>query len=336
MKRRIRRVVLVTLSVTLTFLGSGCGSNKKKEAQAKVTIVTDWTPNADQAGIYVAKELGYFKDEGIDVQLERPLEEGAEKEVDKNQAQFGISYQDTLTDYITGDEALKVSCVAALVQRSTAGILSRKGEGIDRPKGLEGKKYATWNWSIEKAMIEDVMTGNAGNYKKMIQIPNAVTDEVKALQNKETDALFVYYQNAGVLAKKAGLETDFFRFADYNEKLDYYAPILIANQSYLKSNGEQAKKILKAIQKGYEYTIEHPDEAAKILVKENSDLKEDEVKDQISYLADGNYIEKEKKWGEIDKDRWNGFYQWINGKKLTETELPKDAALDLSYLPSES
>lgn len=336
MKRRVKKAILITLSVTQVFLLGGCGNGKKKETKNQVTLVIDWSPNADHAGIYAAKEMGYFKDEGLDVKIERPIEEGAEKEVDRNKAQFGISYQDTLTDYITGDQSLKIKSVAALVQYSTAGILSRKGEGMDRPKGLEGKKYATWNWKIEKAMIEDVMTSNAGNYKKMIQIPNAVTDEVKALQNKETDALFVYYQNAGVLAKKEGLETDFFRFADYNEKLAYYAPVLIANSDYLKSNGEQAKKVLKAIQKGYEYAIEHPEESAKILCKEDSNLEQDKVKEQISYLADGKYIEKGKKWGEIDKDRWNGFYQWVNEKKLADSEIPKDAALDLSYLPSES
>lgn len=52
---------------------------------------------------------------------------------------------------------------------------SRKGEGMDRPKGMEGKKYATWDLDIEK---------DGGDFSKVKLIPSTVTDEVSALKRK--------------------------------------------------------------------------------------------------------------------------------------------------------
>ena len=57
------------------------------------------------------------------------------------------------------------------------------------------------------------------------------------------------------------------------KKLDYYSPVIIANNDYLKNNKEEAQKVLRAIKKGYVYAIEHPEEAAEILIKNAPELK---------------------------------------------------------------
>ncbi len=65
--------------------------------------------------------------------------------VASGKAQFGVSFQDTMAPAVIGDNALPITAVAAVIQHNTSGIISRKGEGMDRPDGLEGKKYATWD-----------------------------------------------------------------------------------------------------------------------------------------------------------------------------------------------
>ena len=117
----------------------------------------DWTPNTNHTGIYVAKEKGYFKEAGLDVEIVQPPEDGAEVLVGSGKAQFGISFQDTMMPAVVGDDALPIKAVAAVLQHNTSGIVSRKGDGIKRPKGLEGKKYATWNQDIEKAILKQVV-----------------------------------------------------------------------------------------------------------------------------------------------------------------------------------
>ena len=46
------------------------------------------------------------------------------------------------------------------------------------------------------------------------------------------------------------------------------SPVIIANNDYLKSHKEEAKKFIQAVKKGYQYAIEHPEEAADILIKQ--------------------------------------------------------------------
>ena len=148
--------------------------SKKEEAGdgklKKITFVLDWTPNTNHTGIYVAKEKGYFKEAGLDVEIVQPPEDGAEVLVGSGKAQFGISFQDTMMPAVVGDDALPIKAVAAVLQHNTSGIVSRKGEGIKRPKGLEGKKYATWNQDIEKAILKQVVEKDKGNFNKVEMI----------------------------------------------------------------------------------------------------------------------------------------------------------------------
>ena len=64
-----------------------------------------------------------------------------------------------------------MTAVAALIQHNTSGIVSRAGDGIDSPKGLEGKTYSTWESPIELAMIEYVMQQDGGDFSKVKLIP---------------------------------------------------------------------------------------------------------------------------------------------------------------------
>ena len=82
-------------------------------------------------------------------------------------AQLGVSFQDTMAPAVAGEDALPNTAIPAVVQHNTSGIISRKGEGMDRPKGLEGKKYATWDAPIEKAMMKNVVEEDGGDFSKV-------------------------------------------------------------------------------------------------------------------------------------------------------------------------
>ena len=124
----------------------------KKDLE-KITFVLDWTPNTNHTGLYVAQELGYFEEAGLEVEIVQPPEDGAEVLVASGKAQFGVSFQDSMAPAFAREDALPITAVAAVIQHNTSGIISRKGEGMDTPKGMEGHSYATWNGSIELAPI---------------------------------------------------------------------------------------------------------------------------------------------------------------------------------------
>ena len=332
MKKKIVAVLTAgCMALSLAACGSGETSQGENEKE-KITFVLDWTPNTNHTGLYVAQEKGYFEDEGLEVEIVQPPEDGADALVASGKAQFGISFQDTMAPGVVGEDALPTTAVAAVVQHNTSGIISRKGEGMDTPKGLEGKKYATWDAPIEKAMMENVVEADGGDFSKVELIPSTVTDEVSALESKSVDAIWIFYAWAGVPTEVAGLETDYFAFKDINPAFDYYTPVIIGNNEFLEKEPETAKKFLSAVKKGYEDAIEDPDGAAEILCEAAPELDQELVKASQEYLKD-QYIADADRWGYIDPDRWNLFYNWLNENGLTENEIPENTGFSNEYLP---
>lgn len=303
-----------------------------KQDVRKLTFVLDWTPNTNHTGLYVAREKGYFKDAGLEVEIVQPPENGAEVLAASGKAQFAMSFQDSLAPAFSGDNPLPVTAVAGVIQHNTSGIISRKGEGMDRPRGLEGKKYATWDLPVEKATIKDVMEADGGDFDKVELIPSTVTDEVTALRTKSVDAIWIFYAWAGVKTELEGLETDYFAFADLDSVFDFYTPVIIANNTFLAEEPETARAFLDAVSRGYEFAIEHPQEAGDILCRAAPELDPELVKASQEYLAD-KYQADAPKWGYIDQKRWDVYYAWLNEKGLTETPIEAGTGFSNEYLP---
>lgn len=325
MKKRILGIVMCIVMMCQVL---GCGSENKEDT---LTFVLDWTPNTNHIGLYVAQAKGYFEEAGIDVEIVQPPEGGAEVLVASGKAQFGVSAQDTMFPALTGENALPIEAVAAIIQHNTSGIISRAGEGMDRPKGLEGKKYATWDLDLEKATIREVVEMDGGDYNKVELIPSTVTDEVSALQSKSVDAIWIFYGWAGIATEVAGLETDYFAFKDISEALDFYTPVIIGNSEWMKNNSEKTKLFLLAVKKGYEYAIEHPEEAAEILCEAAPELDQELVLESQKYMAE-QYQADAEYWGYIDAERWNAFYNWINEQGLSSESVPENTGFTNEYL----
>ncbi len=342
MKKRILAAVMAAAMLTLGMAGCSSANNSNSEnnetattaasaEKTKVTFVLDWTPNTNHTGLYVAQEKGYFDEAGLEVEIVQPPEDGAEALVGTGKAQFCMTFQDTMLPTVVGDTKMPIEAVAAVLQHNTSGIISRKGEGIDTPKGLEGKKYATWDLPIEKATLKQVIEDDGGDFDKVELIPSTVTDEASALQSKSVDAIWVYYGWAGIATKLKNVDTDYFYFKDINPVFDYYTPVIAGNTDWMSENPDKTKAFLTALKKGYEYSIENIDDAADILVKAAPELDKELVLESQKYMAD-QYKAEVEQWGYIDAARWNAFYNWINEKKLLEVEIPENTGFTNEYL----
>ena len=322
--KKISKILILCLILVLAV---SCGKSKNNQ---KIKIVLDWVPNTNHTGLYVAKDLGYFKEEGLDVEIVQPPEGSTTALIGAGGAEFGISFQDTLAKSFAKENPVPVTAVAAILQHNTSGIISLKEKGIYSPKKLEGKKYATWEDNIEQAILKKLVTDDKGDFSKVKLIPYTITDVVTGLKT-DVDAVWVYYAWDGIATERAGLQTNFLKIRDYGEELDYYSPVIIANNDFLKKNPEIAKKVLKAIKKGYEYAIKNPEESAKILVKNSPELDINLVTASQKWISK-EYQSDVKEWGIIDGNRWNRFYEWLYKNKAVEREIPKDFGYSNEYL----
>lgn len=337
--KTIKKILAVLLCAGMLFSFASCADKSQGDANGedleKITLCLDWTPNTNHTGIYVALAKGYFKEAGLDVTVVQPSESTSAAMCAAGQAQFAVEAQDTLAAAFTTDEPLGVTAVAALLQHNTSGIISRKGEGMDRPKGLENHTYSTWDSPIELAMLKAVVEKDGGDFSKVKLIPNNITDEAGALKEHQTDAVWIYYGWSGVAAHLSGLEFDYFSFIDIDPVFDYYTPILIGNNAYMEQNPESTKALLAALKKGYEYAIANPEEAAQILVDGDTTGS---LKDSLQLVTESQkWISKQYKaeveqWGYIDPARWDAFYQWLWDNQLIEKELPAGTGFTNEYL----
>lgn len=332
MKKIIKGLYIGLSLFAIAAASMACGSEKQSTSvEKKLKLVLDWTPNTNHTGLYVAMDKGYYKDAGIELEIVQPPEDGAEVLVASGKADFGISFQDTMAGALSKDSPLPIRAVAAITQHNTSGIMSRKGDGITTPKGLEGKKYATWDLPIEKAILKNVVEKDGGDFAKVELIPSTVTDEVSALSTKQIDAVWVYYGWAGISAKEKGFDFDYFAFKDINPTFDYYTPVLITNDDMIKNNSDTVKKFLEATKKGYEFAAGNPQDAAEILLKYAPEIDSKLANASQEYLSTC-YIDKDIPWGYIDSERWRNFYRWINENNLLEHRIDEGAGLDNEFI----
>ena len=327
-------IIVVALGAYMISTTQSSDKNNGTELK-KITFALDWTPNTNHTGLYVAKEKGYFEEAGLDVDIVFIEESSSATLCATGAAQFAIEAQDTLAAAFTSDEPLGITAVATILQHNTSGIISRKGDGIDTPKGLVGKNYSTWNSPIELAMIRFLVEKEGGNFDDVKLIPNNIVDEPDALEANQTDAIWVFYGWGCINADIQGFDFDYFNFKDIDSVFDYYTPVIIANNDFLNSDPDTAKAFLSAVRKGYEYAAKNPEESAEILINADNtgslNGSEELVRKSQEWISK-QYIDDAEKWGYITPERWNAFYDWLNENNLTEKEIPHGTGYTNDYL----
>ena len=310
---------------------SGNAGNKTGKAdKTEITVVLDWTPNTNHTGLYVAQEKGYFEDAGLEVSIVQPPDGGATDMVASGGAQFGIDFQDTLAAAFGSDNPLPITAVGAIMQHNTSGLVSLKENGIDRAGKLEGHSYATWDSPIEQAVLKNVVEEDGGDFGKVNLISTYVEDIVAGL-NADIDSVWIYYGWDGIKLEQEGIDVNYLPIADMNPVFDYYSPVIIGNNSFLKENPEAARAFMGAVRKGYEYAAQNSSDAADILLKAVPELDEELIQKSQEYVS-RQYLAEADRWGMIDGERWNTYYNWLNEKKLVEQEIPENAGFDNSFL----
>ena len=333
--KHMRRILAAGLALLMAGSLAACSGDSQEEGLTEVTICLDWTPNTNHTGLYVAAANGYFEETGLSVSIVQPPEDGATAICAAGQVEFAVTVQDNLAAAFAREDPLAVTAVAALLQHNTSGIISRAGEGMDTPKGLEGHQYSTYNGAIELAIMQQVVEADGGDFSKVELIPYTLEDEAGALKEGLTDAIWVYYGWGAINAQLAGLDFDYFYFKDIDPVFDYYTPIIIANNEFLAEHPDTARAFLSAVAQGYEYAIENPEEAAQILIEGDTTGAlagmEDLIVESQKWMAD-QYKAEVDQWGYIDPARWNAFYNWLSDNGLVDMAIPEDTGFSNDYL----
>ena len=296
----------------------------------KVTVILDYVANTNHTGMYVALDQGYYKEAGLDVEIIEPTEGATATLIAVGKGDFGISYQEDVTIALTSKDPLPIKTIATLIQHNTSGFVTYADKDIKSPKDFEGKTYAGWGGPGEEAVLKAVMTKDGADFSKLNMVISDGSG-FEALKDKvDIEWFFEGWDN--VKCKLNNFPINYMELRQLDDRLDYYTPVIIANQDTLEQKPEMVKKFLAATEKGYRYAIENPDESAKILQKYAPDYSLDLLTMSQEYLAE-KYMEDTDRWGEMKDEVWDNYTDFMVEYGVIDQAIPASECYTNEFLP---
>jgi NitT/TauT family transport system substrate-binding protein len=257
-ERDMKRSVLSAAFVL--WLALVCASHAEAPLK-KVSMLPHWIPQAQFAGYMVAVDKGFYRDEGLDMELlaggpARPVNEALRS----GKATFCV---DWLTAAIQERASgVKLVNLAQVVQRSALILVARSAGGIESPGDLDGKKVGIWPGAFTlqpKALFRkyhlDVKI--VPNYTSMDLFLKGGVDAIAAMWYNEYHLLL----NSGI--DPAELTLIFFK----DRGLDFPEDGLYTMEETFRTDPAICKGFVKASLRGWLYAFRHKEEALDLVMK---------------------------------------------------------------------
>jgi NitT/TauT family transport system substrate-binding protein len=281
----------------------------------KVTLQLKWVPQAQFAGYYVAKDLGYYKAECLEVTI-RPggLHIEPEEVVGKGEAQFGIAWQPGMLAARDRGEPLKA--IAQVFQYSGMRLVSWKESGIRSVSDLKGKKVAVWFAGNELELLATLARHGLDPQRDVSLVPESMDMDMFLQRKVDAAAAMTYNELAQVLetinpATGKLYEPGALNLIDFNkEGTAMLEDRVIVTEDWIKNTRNQdiAVRFLRAAIKGWIYCRDHPDEAVQIVLrnaptlgKSHQDWQLNEVNRLIWPSPQGIGMMNAQRWMETSK-----------------------------------
>lgn len=271
---------LLALSLAVLMMGTmliGCGSktsettakdttksedtSKKDGELEKVTLQLKWLPQSQFMGYYVAAAKGYYKDEGIDIQI---LPGGSdiipEQNVNNDVANIGVTWVSSLMTYQAQGYPLQE--VAQVFQKSGMLLVSKKEKGINSPKDLAGKKVGNWFGGNEYELLALLSKYNLDKEKDLKLVQQDFT--MDQLKEGSVDAASAMTYNEFGLLLEGGLKKEDLNVIDMNnENVAMMEDCLFVNSDWASKHKDLLVRFLKASIKGWKDAVQDPEAAGK-------------------------------------------------------------------------
>lgn len=249
---------LKLLLISFIFTISAFANNALLE---KVSLQLNWKNQFEFAGYYMAKEKGFYKDEGLDVNiLEYNNTVELSKSVTQNKHSFAVGYTGSVLDAINTNDIVFLSAVS---QSSPYVLVTLKSSGIKSIKDFKNKKIMIDSESKQSTAFISMLHSNGVSFEDMsIQEP---TFRVQSLINGDADIAAWYLSNEVYMLDKMGIEYDIWNPKDYG--FDFYNDLLFTSKTEIKESPQLVESFNNASLKGWEYAFNHIDETVDVILK---------------------------------------------------------------------
>ena len=283
-----RQALLLTLASGLPLVA---GSSRSFAATQKVSVALDWTINTNHVGLFVARDKGFYREAGLEVDILPYSDTGAGTLVANRVADFGINGTISLFTQRTAGADLKA--VYAVVQAETGRVVFNAARSeIKSPRDLDGLTYGGFGSAWENALISTIIRHDGGKGK--FETVTLGTSAYEALANGSVDFTLEVATWEGVEAELKGVKQRSFVYADYGVP-DEHTTLISSSEAYLQANPALASAFVQATRRGYQFAVDHPEEAAALLIAANKDALTNPslIEASLKVLINGHYLRAE-------------------------------------------
>jgi len=270
--------------ITTLFLVS-CGGKRKEnhETPQKITILLDWKVGSEHAFLYAGKKLGYFKDNGIDLEIVQGNGSTySANMVDAKSVDFALCSGETALQSKTAESPRNIQVVSVYYPNTPTVIYSLEEKGITIIEDLYGKSigimkgssaYKNYNFfcqinKVDKSKIKEVAT--TGDIREVID------------KNSTIDAMVHFGFQHPLKLRLNGYKINEIKLADYD--IQIYGQSLITHSDLIEKNPALVRLFVHAVQKSYLYTIANPNEALTIFLDNNPQSDKEYAKAKLEWV----------------------------------------------------
>jgi NitT/TauT family transport system substrate-binding protein len=309
------------------------------QAQTKIKMVLNWKYQGPQAWFFMAQDKGYFKAEGLDVEIDQG--EGSSASITKVAAgayQAGFGDINALITLAATRPADAPVAVYMIYNTPPFTIVVKKDSPIKTPKDLEGKTVGgPANDGALKLFpaFAKVAKIDAAKVNITNMAPNL---REQMLLRGQVDAIFGFINTVYFSAKLVGIDPEkdlrFINYADYG--MDLYSNAIVFNRAFVKDNPKAVAGFVKAVNRAINDSLANPEAAMDAVMKREPLLKRDVEKERLSATIKQEMGHPEIAnigLGDVDGERLKRSIAIVieaNGLPRTPTN---DEVFDRSFLP---
>jgi putative hydroxymethylpyrimidine transport system substrate-binding protein len=332
-----RIVILAALAAALAACGEKVEPQPGTAKLEPFTVLLDYFPNADHAGIYAAQAAGLYAKAGLDVKIQAPPDPSAPlKLLQAGRTDVAISYEPELM--LARDAgAADLVAVAALVQAPLTSLMALPSAKVASPKDLAGKRVGTSGIPYQSAYLKTILA-KAGVDPGSVKETNVGFNLVPAMLSKKADAtLGAFWNYEGVDLQRRGKKPVILRMEQLGVPT-YDELIVVARHKDLNEAGaSRLRRFLQATAAGHKLLQDDPAAGVDALVKADKGLDRGLQEAAVQATLPAFFpTDKSKPWGYMEPAEWALYERWMRENRLL-TRPPSDAPpLTDEFLPGES